>query len=151
GLAARAALDVELDAIADVAVPEHDVVARAVAAHVLHGAVVRDLQAVDRGDHVARLEHAVGAATVIDVQHAHAALVLAQAELAAQQRIFEVLRRDAERGDLGPLALVDAVEERADDRRRHHLADVVDAGQLLERDADDLAVAEHRAAAVAGV
>ena len=54
-------------------------------------------------------------------------------------------------GISGRLPLLDAVEERADDRRRHHLADVVDAGQLLERDADDLAVAEHRAAAVAGV
>ena len=47
--------------------------------------------------------------------------------------------------------MVHPVEERADQRRRHHLADVVDAGQLLECDADDLALAEHRAAAVAGV
>ena len=54
-------------------------------------------------------------------------------------------------GISGRLPFSDAVEERADDRRRHHLADVVDAGQLLERDADDLAFAEHRTAAVAGV
>ena len=54
-------------------------------------------------------------------------------------------------GISGALALLDAIEERADDRRRHHLADVVDAGELLERDADDLALAEHRTTAVAGV
>ena len=146
-----AALDLELDDVADVAVTEHDVVARAVNAHVLDGAVVRDRQAIDRRDDIARHQDAIRRARVIDVQHDDTALAGVEPELATQQRVLEVLRGDAERRDHRLLAEADAIEERADDRRRHHLADVVDAGQLLERDADDLAIAEHRATAVAGV
>jgi hypothetical protein len=50
-------LDLELDAITDVAMAEHDV-AGAVVVDVLDG-VVRDRKTVDRGDHIARLEVAV--------------------------------------------------------------------------------------------
>ena len=48
---------------------------------------------------------------MIDVQDDHAALVRVEAELAPQERVLEVLRRDAERRDLRPLAGLDAIEE----------------------------------------
>jgi len=112
-------------------------------------AVVGDAQAIELHQHVADLELAPGAGAVLHRRHQHPAVPRLHAEVRAQRRVLERLRRDAEAGHARVLALLHAVEEAADDRCRHHLADVLGLLQRLERDADHLAAREHRSAAVA--
>ena len=88
---------------------------------------------------------------VLHGSHQHAGLARAHAEVGAQRVVLQRLRGDADAGHMRRQAAARAGEEASDDRRRHHLADVLGVGQGLEGDADDLAAREHRAAAVAFV
>ena len=130
---------------------DDDVELAAEAAAVAHGAVVGDAHAADLEQHVALLQLLPRRRAELHRRDEDAALRGLHAEPLAQRRVLEVLRADAEARNLRRAALRDAVEEAADQRRRHHLADVLGVGQRLERDADDLALVEHGPAAVAFV
>ena len=108
---------------------------------------------VEREDHVADLEHAVAGAPGYDGADEHAGVVVLQAQRGAFRRVLQAERRDGQIDVFVVVPVADVLEEMLQHRRGDHVADVLRhvAAVTLERDADHLAVLQHRAAGVAGV